>query len=127
MKKMIYLTRYLDAMRPFLWCIALLATQSAYSQQISIKGKVTAADGESIPGANIFVKNTSIGTVTDMEGNYSLNVPNENNPLVFSFIGYITEEVPINGRTVIDIQLESDVQGLDEVVVIGYGSVQKTD
>ena len=127
MKKKLYLTRFLDVMRPVLLCMALLATHLALGQQVSIKGKVTAEDGESIPGVNVFVKNTSIGTVTDMEGNYSLIVPNENNPLVFSFIGYISQEVAINGRTVINIQLQSDVQGLDEVVVIGYGTVQKTD
>src|SRR5690606_19182451 len=95
--------------------------------QISIRGKVTAEDGESIPGTNVLLKNNDIGTVTDSEGHYILEVTNENNPLVFSFIGYQTQEERINGRTIINVQLQPDIQGLDEVVIIGYGSVQKTD
>ena len=127
MKKTLQPKSYLEWIRLLLICLAFTYGHPAHAQQISIRGKVTADDGESIPGANIFVKNTEIGTVTDSEGNYALNVPNEDKPLVFSFIGYRTQEVSINGRTVIDVQLQSDVQGLEEVVVIGYGTVQKTD
>src|SRR5690606_36581305 len=113
-------------MRLFLICLAFIYGHLAHGQ-ISIRGKVTSDQGESIPGANVLLKNTDIGTVTDSEGNYILEVPNENQPLVFSFIGYRSQEESINGRTTVNVQLQSDIQGLDEAVVIGYGTVQKTD
>ena len=95
---------------------------------IRVSGKVVSQeDGTGIPGVNVMVKGSSIGTVTNIEGNYSLNAPNGNDTLVFSFIGYSTEEVPINNRSVIDVTLSSDVKTLDELVVVGYGKQKKTD
>ncbi|MEX2595186.1 MAG: SusC/RagA family TonB-linked outer membrane protein, partial [Anditalea sp.] len=97
------------------------------SQVIQVTGTVTSSsDGLGIPGANIVAKGTATGTVTDVEGNYSFNVPNEDDILVFSSIGYATQEVAVNGRAVIDVILEEDMQGLDEVVVVGYGTQKKT-
>src|SRR5690606_20475513 len=127
MRKKLHLANPLFTRRLLLLIFALTGIWQVSAQDISVRGKVVSQEGESIPGANVTVKNTIIGTVTDLDGNYSIKVPNENQTLVFSFIGYITQEVPINGRSVIDIQLETDVQALDEVVIIGYGSVQKTD
>jgi TonB-linked SusC/RagA family outer membrane protein len=93
---------------------------------IGVSGTVTSSsDGEGIPGVNILVKGTGTGTVTDVEGSYSLEVPNENDTLVFSSIGYIQQEVAVNGRTVIDITLEEDLQNLEEFVVVGYGEQKK--
>lgn len=93
---------------------------------LMVKGIVTSrVDGVGLPGVNVLVKGTSTGTVTDVEGNYSINVPNEDDVLVFSSIGYITQEVPVNGRTTIDIALAEDVQSLKEVVVVGYGTQSK--
>lgn len=95
---------------------------------IGVTGKVTStSDPLGIPGVNILIKGTSNGTVTDINGVYSIEVPNENAILIFSSIGYTPQEISINGRSVIDVVLTDDVQKLDEVVVIGYGMVKKGD
>ena len=107
--------------------IALMVAFEAHSQGVVVRGKVTNPEGESIPGANVAVQGTNLGTVTDAGGDYSIQLPNENQTLVFSFIGYVSQEVAVNGRSVINIQLESDLRALEEVVIIGYGSVKKTD
>lgn len=91
---------------------------------ITVKGKVTSNNGETIPGVNVLIKETSTGTVTDIEGKYSLSSP-EDGILVFSSIGFITQEVMVNSRVVIDIVLEEDMKNLDEVVVVGYSTQQK--
>ncbi len=92
-----------------------------------ITGKVTDENGEALPGASIVVKGTAIGTTTALDGSYKLNIP-ESATLVFSFVGYKTQEVDIAGRSVIDIQLAIDAEQLEEVVVIGYGgTVTKKD
>src|SRR5690554_960466 len=112
----------------FLFALVLLINFKVSAQNLTISGKVISAeDGQSIPGVNISVQNSTLGTVTNIDGDYSITVPDGNSTLIFSFIGYVSQTIPINGRSVIDVQLQSDVQGLDEVVVIGYGSVQKTD
>ncbi len=97
-----------------------------YEQNIT--GKVTEQEsGDGLPGVNVVVKGTTTGTVTDMDGNYSIIVSDEVNTLVFSSIGYITQEVAVNGRTVINIVLNEDVQSLKEVVVVGYGVQRKSE
>ncbi|MBL3655602.1 SusC/RagA family TonB-linked outer membrane protein [Fulvivirga sediminis] len=98
--------------------------EMAYAQH-TVRGKVTAG-GESVPGVSVVVQGTTKGTTTDIEGNYSLEVATGNETLVFSFIGYATQEVSLNGRTQININLEEDVTELQEVVVIGYGTQKKS-
>lgn len=93
----------------------------------TVSGKVTQEDGEPIPGVNVLLKGTSIGTTTDADGKYSIQVPGTESVLVFSFIGYVTREVNVGAQTVIDVVLSADVQALEEVVVIGYGEVKKSD
>lgn len=96
--------------------------------EVNITGKVTSgADGEGLPGVNILVAGTGIGTVTDIEGNYSLDVPQENDVLVFSSIGYITQQVPVDGRNLINVVLQEDLQHLDEVVIVGYTTQRRKD
>ena len=97
--------------------------------EITVSGKVTGEFGEGIPGVSVILKGTSMGTVTDFEGKYVINIPDEYEQgiLVFSFIGYETTEETIGGRIVIDVQLTEDIHTLDEVVVIGYQSVKKKD
>jgi hypothetical protein len=94
---------------------------------VGISGKVSDENGEGVPGVNVLVKGSTVGTTTAGDGTYSLNVPDGNSTLVFSFIGYITQEVPINNRTTINVSLVPDVQSLNEVVVVGYGTVKKSD
>lgn len=99
------------------------------SSMITVSGRVTERDNLPLPGVNVILKGTTNGTTTDADGFYSLTVPDEsgNSTLIFSFIGYVTQEVPMAGRTNIDVVLLEDVKTLDEVVVVGYGTMKKTD
>ncbi len=101
----------------------LLFVGFSVQAQMQISGTVTGAeDGLSIPGVSVVVKdNTTIGTTTDMDGKYTLTVPSEAQALVFSFVGMKTQEVLVNGRSVIDVQLEAEVLEMDEVVVTALG------
>src|SRR5690606_31090905 len=102
-------------------------TQWVSAQTKTVSGKVSSAeDGTSIPGVNILVKGTSTGSATDVDGRYSIQV-GEEDVLVFSSIGYATQEIPVAGRTTIDVELTPDVQSLEEVVVVGYGSQLKKE
>ncbi|WPP51790.1 TonB-dependent receptor [Catalinimonas niigatensis] len=94
----------------------------------NLSGRVTDGDnGEPLPGVNVLAKGTSTGTVTDIDGNYKLTVSDDVNTLVFSSIGYLAEEITINEQSVINVVLMPDIQSLSEVVVIGYGTVEKSD
>ena len=97
----------------------------AQSNTITVKGKVM-ADGEPVIGATVLVKGVSTGTATDMDGNFTLNVTSKV-VLVVSSIGYETQEVPVNGRTLINVVLKSDVVALKDVVVVGYGVQKKVN
>jgi TonB-dependent starch-binding outer membrane protein SusC len=100
----------------------------SYSQSTVITGKVTTAEENMpLPGVTVLLKNSNTGTTTDGDGNYSLTVTDKNETLVFSFIGYKTQEVNIAGQTTVNLSMPADVTALDEVVVVGYGTVRKTD
>ena len=106
----------------------MLSASWVYAQGVSVSGTLTDAEtGEALIGATIVEKGTTNGTVTDIDGNYQVKVSNADAVLVFSYVGYRSEEVPINNRTSIDVSLEVDVESLDEVVVVGYGTQQKKD
>lgn len=96
-------------------------------QAISISGIVTDVGGIPLPGVNITVPGTTIGTVSDLDGNYVIEIPPGAAQLEFSFIGYLKQTVDIGNNTVINVTLEEDVMGLEEVVVVGYGTVKKED
>jgi hypothetical protein len=97
------------------------ATYDAVSNSVrNVSGKILDENGEPLPGATIVVKGTTVGTVTDMGGNYSLTLPNGATHLTISFIGYVTEELPITSSN-ISVRLESDISELQKVVVVGYG------
>lgn len=102
-------------------------TQAAVSQQSGklVKGAVADENGLSVIGANVFIKGTTIGTITDMEGNFSLEVPSDNDILVISYIGYVEQQIPVKNRKNWSIVLKEDAQNLDEVVVVGYGTQRK--
>ena len=102
-------------------------SSNEFQQQI-VTGKVTDSQtGEAMPGVNIRVKGTNVGTISDQDGKYSLSLTDRNVTLVFSFIGYVTQEVPVIGETTVDVALVSELKGLDEVIVIGYGTMKKSD
>ncbi len=96
-------------------------------QTVQITGTVTDEDGLPMPGANVTVKGTTTGVVTDVNGKYSINVPNRNATVQFSFVGYLTEEVVVGNQSTINMQLRSDAIAIDDVVVIGYGTMRKSD
>jgi TonB-dependent starch-binding outer membrane protein SusC len=96
--------------------------------QPQVRGQVTDANTkEPLPGVNVYVKGTTTGTVTDLDGNFTINVPDDQTVLVFSYIGFHTEELIVGDQTNVNIELVPDFARLDEVVVVGYGSVRKSD
>jgi TonB-linked SusC/RagA family outer membrane protein len=96
-------------------------------QQRQITGKVSSNEGDAMPGVNVVIKGTTSGTATDANGDYKLAVSSEDVVLVFSFIGYAPEEVALTNQTVIDVVLTPSLETLSELVVIGYGTVKKSD
>ncbi len=96
---------------------------SAYAQEKSVSGKVTDLEtGEDLPGVNILVKGTTQGTVSDVEGNYRISVPSNESVLVFSSIGYTTEEVTVGNQSTINLAVAPDIQALSEIIVTGYST-----
>ncbi|WP_168207731.1 TonB-dependent receptor [Spirosoma sp. KCTC 42546] len=93
----------------------------------AVTGVVTDEKGEGLPGVSVLLKGTQTGSVTDINGRYSVNVPNSGGTLIFSFIGYVSQEVLIGNRSAIDIKLVTDIKSLNEVVVVGYGTQRKSD
>jgi TonB-linked SusC/RagA family outer membrane protein len=99
--------------------------QAAYAQVAgahTVSGKITAANGEGIPGVTVVVKGTTTGTTTDVDGKYTISVPNDNSVLVLSSVGYTKQELTVGNRTSINQSLETENQALEEVKVIGYGT-----
>ncbi len=98
------------------------------AQPIKITGQVTdAATGESLLGVSILIEGTTIGVITDSNGMFSIDAPKSDAVLLMSFVGYVTERIPINGMTVINVVLKQDIKFLEEVVVVGYGTQKKSD
>ena len=95
-------------------------------QSITIAGTITDETGDPMPGVSIAIKGSTIGVVSSIDGNYSINVPNEDAVLIFSFIGYINQELVVGNKTVIHITLSIDIRQIDEVVV-GYGTAKRHD
>lgn len=119
-------------MKQFLkFCLAgiLLLTQIqfAFAQERTVTGKVSEPSGVLLPGVNIVVKGTTIGTISNEEGFYTITVPDENAIIVFSFVGYFDQETPVGDQTTIDATMRADVVGLDELVVVGYGTRKKAN
>ncbi|MBC7902951.1 MAG: SusC/RagA family TonB-linked outer membrane protein, partial [Gemmatimonadaceae bacterium] len=108
--------------------LLLTITTSAFSQSKTISGKVTdKRDNKGLAGVSVIVKGTSTGTTTDNTGNYSISVPSSESTLVFSFTGLGTLEIPVGNQTTVNADMTPNSAGLDEVVVIGYGTNRKSD
>ncbi|RNL84692.1 TonB-dependent receptor [Sinomicrobium pectinilyticum] len=115
-------------MKRLLFCLLLLAQGYLYAQETGVNGTVTSSeDGLPLPGASILVKGTTKGTVSDFDGNYSLPDIPGGAILVFSYVGFVTKEIPVNGKTQINIALDTDSQQLDEVVIVGYTRERKVE
>ena len=111
-------------------CMILLAVgigsaNTLVYQGNTVTGTITSSeDNSALPGVNIVEKGTTNGTITDMDGKYSLKV-GDNATLTISSVGYVSEDVPVNGRSVIDLSMSPDITALSEVVVIGYGEIRQ--
>jgi TonB-linked SusC/RagA family outer membrane protein len=92
-----------------------------------ISGKVTGDNGEELPGVSILLKGTTTGATSDVNGLFKLTIPSGNETLVFSYVGYLTQEIQVGNRSVIDVKLDVDTKALEEVVVVGYGTMKKSD
>lgn len=134
-------------LRCLAWMVLVLSSAQAYSinapvagaatgtifyainfQSTLVTGKITDEGGAGMPGVNVLLKGTSTGTTTDAAGMYSINVGSVSNPvLVFSFIGYASEEIIVNNHSIVNVSMTSDVQALSEVIVVGYGTQKKSD
>lgn len=109
-----------------LFLFLLLFPIFLYSQNRAVSGKITESSGEGLPGASVIVKGTTIGTISDANGDYRLNIPEGKAPtLVFSFIGLITQEIEVGTKSTINVSLSSDNIGLEEVVAVGYGTQKR--
>lgn len=109
-----------------IWIFLFFYSISALAQEIAIRGQVTDSSGETIIGANVKIKGKGTGTITDIDGNYQLKTSTDD-ILIVSYIGYLAQEISVNGKSVINVKLMEDVKALDEVVVVGYGSMKKSD
>ena len=108
-----------------LWLMLLAGVVQA---QVTVRGTVNSSgDGLSLPGVTVLVKGTTTGVATDGDGRYSISAPNANSVLVFSFIGFKSQEILVGNQSTIDITMEEDMSSLDEVVVVGYGTMKKRD
>lgn len=119
-----YLKEWLS-MKLFYFLVAFLCASSVFAQQRMITGNVIDSNGESIIGATVKVKGSSAGTITDMTGRFSIELPANSDVIVVSYIGYLTQEVKVGNRNSFIITLREDVKTLDEVVVVGYGTQKK--
>lgn len=114
-------------MKNLLMILFFLASTSVFAQRITITGTVSDENGGPLAGATVQVKGTVQGTTSGADGKYSLDVSSPVGTMVFSFIGYFPKEVPFQNQTTINVSLDPDIQGLQEVVVVGYGTQKKSD
>ncbi|MCE6992805.1 TonB-dependent receptor [Dyadobacter sp. CY323] len=105
--------------------LGMISLCSTAQTTFVVKGTVTADNGETLPGASVILKGTSTGTTTDVDGKYSLSLSDGNGTLVYTYIGYVNQEVAVTNRSVIDVQLLTNDRTLDEIVVVGYGTQKK--
>ena len=110
------------------FCLLLLTSSLAFAQIVQITGTVTSSsDGSVLPGVSVVVPGSTLGTTTGIDGKYSISVPVGTKSLQFSFIGFISQEITISGKTVIDVVLTTNVVEMEDVVVVGYGTQKKRD
>jgi len=115
-------------MKKYLFILLSFFTVSLFAQQVKLTGKVISAnDKQPMIGLTVIVKGTNNGTMTDLDGNYTLTNVSKNATIVFSMVGYKAQEIKLNGQSSINLEMTENVSSLDEVVVIGYGTVKKSD
>src|SRR5882724_6828446 len=115
------------------WCSAAsahvasarLAPGQVLQTTRQVSGRITDDSGTGLPGVNILIEGTTLGTVTDADGKFNLEVPSDESALVISFIGYATQKITVGSQSIIDVTLVPDVTSLDEVVVTGYSTQRR--
>ncbi|TAD98066.1 MAG: TonB-dependent receptor [Bacteroidetes bacterium] len=128
MKKNKYLHSLKKVRRFLLICAVFLLVQLSAFAQISVGGKVSSEEEPAgVLGVNVLIKGTSTGTVTDLDGNFKLQVPDQNAVLVFSFTGFLSQEIVVGSQTNLMVQLQADIKALEEIIVVGYGTQRKRD
>ncbi|MBT34308.1 MAG: SusC/RagA family TonB-linked outer membrane protein [Thalassobius sp.] len=110
----------------FVWCFLMLSNMLAYGQ-VAVTGTVNDAEDMPLPGVSVIIKGSSTGTVTDIDGNFRLEVKNEDAVLIFSYVGFLSKEIPVGEQTTFNIKLDEDVEQLSEVVIVGYGAQKKVN
>lgn len=111
----------------FLLFIAITFSMSAYAQERTIQGSITDETDSPLPGVNVTIQGTAIGTITDFDGQYKLNIKSDDTVLLISSIGYKKQTITVGSKSEINVKMDVDLEELDEVVVIGYGTAKKSD
>jgi len=114
-----------DKLKYFMVIMLLFGSVMAFAQQGVVTGRVTDASNEPAIGVTVIVKGTTQGGITDIDGNFKLDNVQSDDVLVFSYVGFVTQEVIVGNQTVIDVVMQNDVTQLDELVVVGYGNPGK--
>lgn len=108
--------------------VMMLSVVTSFAQSINVKGRVIDKNGDPVIGASVIeVGSKGNGTVTDIDGNYSITLKGRSSQVSFSAIGYETVKISVKGRAVIDVEMKDDVNMIDELVVVGYGKLRKSD
>lgn len=105
--------------------LIVIPASLSFAQSRKVDGVITDSNGATMPGVNVLVKGTTTGTASDVDGKYSLTIPDSESVLVFSFIGYVTKEVAVGNSSLLNVTLEEDMAALSEVVVVGYGTQER--
>lgn len=127
MRKLLPRVNCMQPIRLFLVALFLVMGQVAHAQnQVQVQGTILDSTGEPLPGVNVVIKGTTSGTVSDLDGKYSLDTPSDA-VLIFSFVGFMSQEIPVNNQTEINVTLADDTSDLDEFIVVGYGLQRKSD
>ncbi|MGD1892741.1 MAG: SusC/RagA family TonB-linked outer membrane protein [Cyclobacteriaceae bacterium] len=113
--------------RFLLIAILFCGITTTFAQQRSVSGTVTAEEEGALPGVNILVKGTTQGTVTDIDGNYRISIPGDDATLMFSAVGYVSQEIAVGNRSEVNVVMPTDIQALEEIVVVGFGTQKKAD
>jgi len=122
--KQVKIKKHISVLITFLM---LFCTTAVFGQSKTLTGTVTDKAGEVLPGVNVAIKGTNIGTVTDADGKFTLNIPSSDAVLIFSYIGYLSTEIPTKGKTIINVSMNENVQTLNDVVVVGYGTLKRSE
>lgn len=112
---------------PIVMLMILFSSAQFVQAQVLVKGTVTGRSGEALPGVVVIQKGSTSGTVSDIDGNYNIEVPSGESVLVFSFIGYVSQEIKVGNRSTLNVNLEESLEALEEVIVIGYGVQKRSD